>query len=307
MGSYCSLILSLLVFVFVFGCRVVAITPGFDDNYVITWGDNNVLHLDQGRTIQLSMDKSSGSGFASKLSYGSGYFHLNMKLPAKDSAGVVTAFYLTSHDGDAHDELDFEFLGNREGKPYILQTNVFANGEGNREQRILLWFDPTAGYHTYKILWNPHQIVFYVDQIPIRVFKNNRKIGVDYPSKPMQIEASLWDGESWATDGGKEKINWSMAPFKAYFRGFNIDGCSSSSPPSSSSSYKSSSSSSSSSSNTDDQSVCYSTKLWWNREKYWKLTPYEQKAYENVKNYYMTYDYCSDKPRFPKPPPECPQ
>lgn len=42
---------------------------------------------------------------------------------------------LTSQ-GRSHDELDFEFLGNREGKPYRLQTNVLADGQGNREQRI---------------------------------------------------------------------------------------------------------------------------------------------------------------------------
>jgi len=64
-----------------------------------------------------------------------------------------------SSKGGRHDELDFEFLGNRKGKPYRLQTNVFVDGQGNREQRIRLWFDPTAHFHTYRILWNQHQIV----------------------------------------------------------------------------------------------------------------------------------------------------
>ncbi|TYH06922.1 hypothetical protein ES288_A08G191600v1 [Gossypium darwinii] len=40
------------------------------------------------------MDKSSGAEFGSKLSYGTGFFNMRMKLPDKDSAGVVTAYYI---------------------------------------------------------------------------------------------------------------------------------------------------------------------------------------------------------------------
>ncbi|KAJ4956598.1 hypothetical protein NE237_013381 [Protea cynaroides] len=262
-----------------------AIDPSFDTNYGITWGPDHVQSIDQGREIQLSIDNSSGSGFGSKLSYGSGFFSLRIKLPDKDSAGIVTAFYLNSQT-DRHDELDFEFLGSNKGKPYTLQTNVFANGQGNREQRIFLWFDPTADFHTYKILWNQHQIVFFIDTVPIRVFKNKTNIGVNYPSQPMQIVTSLWNGESWATDGGKTKIDWSQAPFKAQFQGFNIDGCTSQN------------------SNTQP---CNSSSYWWNSEKYGALDSIQESAYEDVKTKYMTYDYCSDRSRYPTPPPECPQ
>ncbi|GAV70710.1 Glyco_hydro_16 domain-containing protein/XET_C domain-containing protein [Cephalotus follicularis] len=257
----------------------------FNQSYDITWGYNHVLSLNDGREIQLSMDASSGAGFQSKLSYNSGFFRLRMKLPDKDSAGVVTAFYLTSHS-DKHDELDFEFLGNREGKPYTLQTNVFSNGEGNREQRLHLWFDPTADFHAYQILWNQQQIVFFVDNTPIRVFKNNTNIGVSYPSQPMQIEASLWDGDNWATDGGQTKTNWSHAPFNAHFQGFDITGCP----------YNL---------NSNIQQNCYSPQYWWNLEKYWKLDSNQQSAYEDVRKKYITYDYCADSPRYPTPPPEC--
>lgn len=54
-----------------------------------------------------------------------------------------------SSNGAKHDELDFEFLGSIQGKPWTLQTNVLANGVGNKEQRLHLWFDPAKDFHSY--------------------------------------------------------------------------------------------------------------------------------------------------------------
>ena len=69
-----------------------------------------------------------------------------------------------------HDELDFEFLGGK-GHNYLLQTNVFTNGQGGREQRISLWFDPTEDFHDYQLIWNQHQVV-YVDNISLSLTIN---------------------------------------------------------------------------------------------------------------------------------------
>lgn len=62
-------------------------------------------------------------------------------------------------DVDLHDEMDFESLGGMLGQPYILQTNLFANGTSGREERIYLWFDPTTDFQSYSVLWNRQQIV----------------------------------------------------------------------------------------------------------------------------------------------------
>jgi xyloglucan:xyloglucosyl transferase len=123
---------------------------------------------------------------------------------------------------------------------------------------------------------------FYVDDMPIRVFKNNTKIGVGYPSQPMQVEGSLWNGEGWASDG--RKTDWSQAPFKAYFQKFNVDGCVL---------------------QTFDTMQCNSSTFWWNSEKLQTLDEQEQRDYERVRKQYMSYDYCSDRSRYPQTPPEC--
>lgn len=125
---------------------------------------------------------------------------------------------------------------------------------------------------------------FYVDNIPIRVYKNKSNVGVGYPSKPMQIQVSLWNGDNWATDGGQTKTDWSYSPFKANFQGFDISGC-------------------------EIQSIndqhCTSESYWWNSQKFWQLDPIQQKLYENVKQKYTTYDYCTDRQRHPTTPLEC--
>lgn len=115
---------------------------------------------------------------------------------------------------------------------------------------------------------------FFIDDTPIRVFKNYTNLGVPYPRQPMRIEATLWNGD-WASP---QKINWAYAPFRALYQGFDISGCSTQS------------------SNVEE---CYKSNYWWNNRNYWELNPTQKQAYENVRKKYMNYDYCNDKPRFP--------
>ncbi|XP_043725542.1 probable xyloglucan endotransglucosylase/hydrolase protein 5 [Telopea speciosissima] len=67
---------------------------------------------------------------------------------------------------------------------------------------------------------------FLVDDVPIRVFKNSKDVGVKFPlNQPMKIYRSLWNADDWATRGGLDKTNWSKAPFVTTYKSFHVDRC----------------------------------------------------------------------------------
>ncbi|XP_009597029.1 xyloglucan endotransglucosylase protein 7-like [Nicotiana tabacum] len=259
---------------------LVAASANFNNLAEITWGEGRGKITEGGKGLSLSLDKLSGSGFQSKNEYLFGRFDMQLKLVPGNSAGTVTTFFLSSQ-GEGHDEIDFEFLGNTTGEPYTVHTNVYSQGKGNKEQQFHLWFDPTAAFHTYTIVWNSNRIVFLVDNIPIRVYNNHENNGIPFPkSQPMKVYCSLWNADEWATQGGRVKTDWTHAPFTAYYRNFKIDGCAV----------------------TSGASSCKSTdsagnaKAWQNQE----LDAKGRNRVRWVQSRHMVYNYCADKKRFPQ-------
>ncbi|KAG8049670.1 hypothetical protein GUJ93_ZPchr0009g899 [Zizania palustris] len=201
----------------------------FDEGYTQIFGEGNLALLRDGRRVHLSLDESTGAGFASQDLFLHGFFSAAIKLPADYAAGVVVAFYLSNGDTyeKTHDELDFEFLGNVRGREWRVQTNVYGNGStaAGREERYDLPFDPTDGFHHYSILWTRHRIIFYVDETPIREVVRMAAMGPAFPSKPMSLYATIWDGSAWATLGGRYRVNYKYAPFVAEFGDLVLHGC----------------------------------------------------------------------------------
>ncbi|KAM3213429.1 hypothetical protein ACQJBY_066042 [Aegilops geniculata] len=274
-------------------CALVA--ASFDKEFDVTWGDGRGKILNNGQLLTLGLDKVSGSGFQSKHEYLYCKIDMQLKLVAGNSAGTVTAYYLSSQ-GPTHDEIDFEFLGNVTGEPYTLHTNVFTQGQGQREQQFRLWFDPTNDFHTYSILWNPKHIIFMVDDMPIRDFKNLEGKGIAFPkNQPMRLYSSLWNADDWATQGGRVKTDWSHAPFSASYRGFKADACV----------VTAGGRSRCGASVGTDVAPGTGTGAageWYNQE----LDLTRQQQMRRVQSNYMIYNYCTDPKRFAQGvPAEC--
>ncbi|KAG6438276.1 hypothetical protein SASPL_103213 [Salvia splendens] len=194
----------------------------------LSWGTQRSGFLQPaGRDdVTLLLDPVSGSGIQSKDQFLFGTVEMQIKLVPGDSAGTVTSFYLSSL-GAKHNEVDFEFLGNVTGQPTIIHTNIYTQGAAGREVQFYPWFDPSEDYHNYTIHWSPSRIVWFVDNIPIRVYRNYLHEGIPYPDldQPMRVYSSIWNADSWATRGGLDRINWSKAPFVAKLRKFRARAC----------------------------------------------------------------------------------
>ncbi|KAF9610908.1 hypothetical protein IFM89_025708 [Coptis chinensis] len=269
-------------------CFISSNALPFWDTFEIIWAPDHFKTSPDGQIWDVTLDHITGSGFRTKQSYRYGWFSMKIKLAGGDSAGVATTFYLCS-DKDAgphRDEIDFEFLGNRTGQPYSIQTNVFKNGGGGREMRHNLWFDPTQDFHSYSFLWNNHQIVFFVDKYPIRVFKNVFRRNRFFPNKkPMYLFSSIWNAEAWATRGGLDKINWNSAPFVSSYKDFQADGCQWYNP--------------------SPACAHTTTQKWWDQYNAWHLSQTQKNDFLWVQKNYVTYDYCKDRQRYPRIPTEC--
>ncbi|KAK6944940.1 Glycoside hydrolase family 16 [Dillenia turbinata] len=265
-----------------------SVAADFFKTMYINWGNPESAILNNGYDMQLVLDNTTGSGAKSKIGYLFGSIEMLIKLVPGNSAGTATTYYLSS-TGNYHDEIDFEFLGNVSGQPYIIHTNIYTQGQGNREQQFYPWFNPCDDYHNYTIHWNPNEVVWYVDGVPIRVFRNYQSNGIPYPNKQgMRAYTSIWNADSWATRGGLVKIDWNSAPFIARYRNFLPRACW----------WQGSIS--------INQCAANSTANWWTSPVYSQLSAAKLGQMNWVRQNYMVYDYCKDNIRFNgQMPPEC--
>ncbi|CAK8561663.1 unnamed protein product [Lathyrus sativus] len=265
-----------------------------DSAFSNAFGASNVKFLSNGSMATLALDKITGSGMVSQNRYYYGFFSAAIKLPAGLSPGVVVAFYLSNADKfpHNHDEIDIEILGHDKRNDWVIQTNVYANGSVStgREEKFYFWFDPTEQHHYYSILWNSYHTVFFVDNIPVREFIHKTTYPFIYPSKPMSLYATIWDGSEWATHGGKYPVNYKYAPFVVSLTEVELSGCITD---------PNSPISSCSKSNLSGQQDPI------NGAEFTKLSQQQIAAMDWARRKLMFYSYCNDVSRYKVLPAEC--
>ncbi|KAK7822009.1 xyloglucan endotransglucosylase/hydrolase protein 22 [Quercus suber] len=121
---------------------MVATVGNLNQDFDITWGDGRANILNNGELLTLKLDKASGSGFQSKNEYLFGKIDMQLKLVPGNSAGTVTAYYLSSK-GSTWDEIDFEY--SVDGTP----IREFKNSES-----IGVPFPKNQPMRIYSSLWN---------------------------------------------------------------------------------------------------------------------------------------------------------
>ncbi|THG16661.1 hypothetical protein TEA_006506 [Camellia sinensis var. sinensis] len=247
----------LLALLLVLFCSSLAASSGnFYRDFDITWGDGRARILDKGKL-----------------------------KPNKEQ--YPTQFPPSPPNPKMNTSLESLMFSSSSSPETLLALSLHFIGGGGREQQFYLWFDPTADFHTYSIIWTPKRIILSVDETPIREFKNLESIGVPYASKqPMRVYASIWNAEHWATRGGLVKTDWSEAPFIASYKKFHAEPCT----------------------DDDDEDDDLLTDNSNNADDW--LTEQSdfiiKESLKWVQKNYMIYNYCNDTKKFPRGiPAEC--
>ena len=120
----------------------------------------------------------------------------------------------------------------------------------------------------------------------MREILHNDAISSVYPSKPMSLYATIWDGSEWATHGGKYPVNYKFAPFVASFGEMEMDGCI-----------------------FNPKSQCskgsVSSMDPVDGEEFAKLSEQQKMGMDWARKKLMFYSYCKDTSRYKVLPPEC--
>ncbi len=112
-----------------------------------------------GGTVELRLPAGAFDGgelrSATRLTHGV----VEGRLRAAPAPGSITALFLYEGRARRNDEVDIELLG---GTRTALLT-VWREDQEVFHTRVTMGFDPSAGFHDYRISWSQDRVVWHVD------------------------------------------------------------------------------------------------------------------------------------------------
>lgn len=122
----------------------------------------------------------------SKRRFGYGLYEARMKTAA--GSGLNSAFftYIGPVHGEAHDEIDFEFLGK---SPESVQLNYYVDGEGGNEKHVALPQNASEDFAHYAFEWLPDRLRWFVNGELVHEVQ-----GGELPDTPSYAYFMLWNG-----------------------------------------------------------------------------------------------------------------
>jgi endo-1,3-1,4-beta-glycanase ExoK len=131
--------------------------------------------------------------------YSYGAYEVSMKSAAGSGLNSNIFTYVGKPLAPVHGEIDFEFQGK---DPTTVQVNYWVNNKNMGAKTIKLGFDASKAFHTYKFVWEPTRITWFIDGKQV----HQTKPGAPIPKEPQKIYLSLWSGS--------DQINGWLGKFK---------------------------------------------------------------------------------------------
>jgi len=130
--------------------------------------------------IKLPMNLLEGGEVQSRKVLGFGSYEIRMKLP--DVPSSITGFFLYKSPA-LYNEIDIEIY-NEKDRDYFLTT--YSDGKKQNLFEGKLPFDPTKGFHNYRIDYNENSLKFYVDNVLVKEWTEG------YTNEKMYLLINTW-------------------------------------------------------------------------------------------------------------------
>lgn len=153
---------------------------------------NGLLKIRATATSQFGYEYTSGI-IQTQTSFGQQYGNFQMRARLPRGQGLWPGFWLLPVSKSYPWEIDvFELLGHEPQTIYLTHHWRDAEGEHRKQQITYSGPDFSEEFHTFEVIWNAHEIVWYVDKV--EQFRTSRGV----PQEPMFILANLAVGGSWS-------------------------------------------------------------------------------------------------------------